>query len=686
VDRASPVDRLSPLSVVAAAAIVVVTVAACRASPSPSPSPSASPSPSPAPAPVAAAAPPPGPAAEVDPCTDFYEYACSAWTARHPVPPDASRWTLYDEMIARNLERVHAILDEAARRPGDRLGAYYAACTDQAAIDAGGLAPLRADMDAIAAIASPRDLVAAVARLAGRGGEVPLAVYAAADFDDPGRAIAQADAAGLALPVRGDYLSDEPRARRLRADYADHLARVFARLGQPPAEAARDAARVVALERALAAATLDPVAQTDPRNLHHPTKVSRPRGAGLDWEAYLSALGARGVPVINEVQPAYFYALARLLAGDGPGDLPAWRAYLRAHLVHAMSEVLPADVAKADFDFHSRVLRGVREMRPRWRRCAELVDRDMGEELGRRFAAQAFTPRDRERVRRIAESIRAALREEIRGAPWLAGPTRREALAVLDALRIKIGHPDRWRDYSGLRVAAGDACGNAQRASAFELARQLGKIGRPVDRDEWFELPQALDAYHTGPLNEVAFTAGFLQPPIYDPAAGDAATYGALGAVMGHELTHAFDAGGRRFDHAGRMRDWWTPADAAAYDRRAACFADQYSAYTMSGLHLDGRLGLRENTADNGGLRLAYRAYRAAHPDLAGARDFFLAWGRLRCASQTAEAEREQVVSATHAPGRYRVIGVVSNMPEFGRAFACPAGAPMLRSPVCRLW
>jgi len=613
----------------------------------------------------------------IDPlaCIDFYTARCTTWEAEHPVPPDASLRSIYDDMTRRNRERIHAIFDAAVARPGDPLGIYVAACLDERAIDAAGLAPLHDDLAAIAAIARPDDVIAAFARLARHHIDVPLTVEPTPDDDDPAHMIAEADVGGLGLPVREDYLTDEPRARENRAAYLAYLRRVLAVLGEPPA----DAERVVAVERALAAARLPERERVDPATLHHP--VPPDRADGWPWPRYLALLGAPPDARVNEVEPRYLATLAQLVTTI---DVASWRAYLRAQLVRTSRALLPPALRAPGFELYGTHLRGIRVEKPRWERCADLADRDLGDLVAQRFVAGAFTPQDKARVEALVARVRQALREELAAAPWMSEATRAAAVAKLDALHVMVGYPVRWRDYSALAIRPGDAYGNALRALEHEHARKMAQLGKPTDREEWFELPQTLDAYHTGRRNEVVFTAAFLQPPLYDPAADDATLFGALGGVMGHELTHAFDTGGRRFDGTGRLRDWWTPADAAAYDERAACFVRQYSGYEVAGTRLDGTLTARENIADNGGLRLAYRAAHLG--DRAAEQRFFTAWAHLRCTAATPQRTRELARTDTHSPGRYRVDGVVSNMPEFARAFGCAAPAPMVREPPCRLW
>jgi endothelin-converting enzyme/putative endopeptidase len=491
--------------------------------------------------------------------------------------------------------------------------------------------------------------------------------------------IAWADASGLTLPVRDDYLGDQPSARETRARYLQHLVRVFAALGEANPQATADAQRVLAVERALAAARLPERDRVDPAALVHPVEPGR--AGGWPWPRYLALLGAPPGARVNEVEPSYLAALARLVSST---DAASWRAYLRAQLLRPSRTLLPPELSEIIFDFEGRYLRGVRQDRSRRERCGELLDRDLGDLVAQRYVAQAFTARDKARVEALVARVRRALRDELSAARWMSAATRAAAIAKLDALHVMVGYPARWRDYRGLEVRPADAYGNAMRAQEHEQARRMAQVGQATDREEWFELPQALDAYHTGSRNEVVFTAAFLQPPLYQPDADDATLFGALGGVIGHELTHAFDTGGRRFDSGGRLRDWWTPRDAAAYDRRAACFVEQYGRYQVAGIALDGILTARENIADNGGLRLAHRAARL--PDRDAERRFFTAWGHLRCTSITAERARELARTDVHAPGRYRVNGVVSNLPEFARAFGCRSPAPMVRESPCRLW
>jgi endothelin-converting enzyme/putative endopeptidase len=623
---------------------------------------------------------PPSAAATSSPaCTDFYAVTCERWEVEHPVPADSSRWTIYDEMTQRTRARLDRIFDTAVAKPEDPIGIYLTACLDEAAIARTGLAPLRDDLAAIASIARPDDVLAVFARLARRGVSVPIDVSPAPDPDRPAQMIPWADASGLTLPVREDYLIDEPRARETRQQYLRYLARVFAALGEADAEATADARRVLALERALAAARLPERERVDPATLVHP--VSPGGGGTWPWPRYLALLGAPAAARINEVEPRYVAALARLVSST---EVASWRAYLRAQLVRPSRTLLPPAVADIIFDFEGRYLRGVRQDKSRRERCGELLDRDLGDLVAQRFVAQAFTPRDKARVEALVARVRRALRDELTAARWMSAATRAAAVAKLDALHVMVGYPARWRDYRGLALRRGDAYGNAVRAQEHEQARRMAQMGQPTDREEWFELPQTLDAYHTGSRNEVVFTAAFLQRPLYDPDADDATLFGALGGVIGHELTHAFDTGGRRFDGSGRLRDWWTPRDAAAYDERAACFIEQYGRYQVAGIELDGTLTARENIADNGGVRLAHRAARL--PDRDAERRFFTAWGHLRCTSITAERARELARTDVHAPGRYRVNGVVSNLPEFARAFGCRAPAPMVYEPRCRLW
>jgi endothelin-converting enzyme/putative endopeptidase len=583
-------------------------------------------------------------------------------------------------------------LDEAASGTGTstpaakQVGTFFSACMDEKGIEARGAKPLDVDLAVISGIATRADLLPAIATLFRRGVYSAIDLSAEQDFTDSTRMIASADRAGFSLRVKENYSSDSEHAKSLRATYERHLTRVFGLLGEPADVASMDAKRVLELEAALAASSRDLVTRRDPKKRNNPVSVVQPAKGAFDWRTFLAHVGTKTVTTVNLHDPDYFEGLTKLLATV---DLATWRAYLRARLVHTMANMLPSAFVETDYDFYKKTLRGTKELAPRWKRCADMVDDGLGEAVGQLFVARAFPEANKAKVLALVEAVRESLRVALATAPWLGDATRRAALAKLAAVRVKIGYPDHFRDYSSIRLAKDDVFGSAERAATFELERQLSKIGRPVDHDEWFELPQSLDAYGTNQLNEVAFTAGFLQPPIFDPAADDASTFGGLGAVIGHELTHRFDDSGRAFDDRGNLRDWWTTEDAKEYQSRAACFSAQYASYAIAGEHLDGKLTLGENIADNGGLRLAFRAARlegAQNKGSPAAQRFFTAWAHIRCANVTDEMQRSLLRSDPHSPGRYRAIGAISNMPDFLDAFQCPSTSPMKNEPVCRLW
>jgi endothelin-converting enzyme/putative endopeptidase len=633
-----------------------------------------------------------------DPCRDFYAYACGSWLASHPIPADKPRVSRYDEMIDRNEAWTREILERAAddrraRSPVEKqVGDDYASCLDQEAIDGRGRSPLAEDFAAIDAALRSANWTAIFARFAGQNVNAPFTVYADQDIRSPDEMMFWLNTGGLGLRDRDDYLRDDEHSRALRSAYRSHLRRVLTLLGESDERAQADAARVMAMETALARATPDVLTRRSRLAVYHPTSVEdlSKRAPGIDWPRYFRELGAPStLRRVNVVAPPFVDAVQALIAED---DRSGWRAFLQWHLVQRATEVLPSPFAAADFDFFQKTARGVRQMAPRWRRCQKLVDEHLGEAVGQLFVKEHFPLDARGRVQSIIESIRGALGGDIAAASWMSDVTRREALGKLKAITVKIGHPDRWRDYSGLLLDRAQAYENAQRARRFEVRRQMAKLGAPTDRAEWDSLPQQLDGYSTKVLNEIAFTAGILQRPFFDPGADPPLQYGALGAVAGHELIHLFDDEGRKFDGRGAMRDWWTPEDARRYGELAQCFVGEYGReISVDDLRINGQLTLGENLADNGGLRLAYRA---SAPGIDGtlidgftpAQRFFLAWAQIRCENVTDAWMRERTRTDTHSPGRARVNVVVSNMPEFAAAFQCAADARMVRKDRCVLW
>jgi putative endopeptidase len=665
----------------------------------------------------------------IDPCSDFYRFACGSWLAANPVPADAPMWGRDDEVAARNQKILREILEAAANPPHGRdaveqtIGDYYAACMDERAIETKGLQPVRADLERIAALADKTAIAAEIARLHGSGVAVLFRFGSAADFANAGQLIPEAGQGGLSLPDRDYYLRTDPKSAELRHAFRSSVARMFVLLGKTPARAADSTAAVLAIETALARASLDLVYRRDPAKVYH--KMTRARFEALapsfDWQAYLEGIGApaaeglarldsrgdragflhqygpRVAPrlaafdSLNVVHPDFYRGIEALLRG---ASLESWKAYLTWCVVHSDAPLLPAAFAGEDFAFFGKTLAGVREPAPRWKRCVESVDTGLGEALGRKFVEKTFGARGKQDMLAMVQALERALEDDIGRLDWMSSATRREALAKLHAIANKIGYPDRWRDYSSLEISRGDAIGNSRRARRFEFERRLARIGKPTDSNEWTMSPPTVDAYYSATMNQVNFPAGILQPPYYYAGGDDAVNYGAIGAVIGHELTHGFDDEGRRFDALGNLRDWWTPADSRTFDQRARCIAGQYGSYSVDGVNLSGALTLGENVADNGGLRIALMALAAAHarnplPSLGGftpEQRFFLGWGQIWCQNHTAETARLRARTDRHSPGQYRVNGVVSNMPEFRSAFGCREGQPMVRPNACRVW
>jgi putative endopeptidase len=629
-----------------------------------------------------------------DPCGDFYDFACGGWRRTHPIPPDRSRWSRYAELQANNLERERRLVEEAARAartPAERrVGDYYKACLDHEAIERRGMAPLRALIERIDGIATAADAMTVVAELQQRVAPVLFELYVIPDPREVRRQIATIDLGALGLDEPDDYGREDAESAALREKYRAHVERVLRLMADGRGEAADDAKRVIELEGRLARAVPAAADRRDPDARFNvlSMRALAERAPGIDWPAYLRAWGAAVSDDVNVAFAAYLSAVDAAIAGD----LPGVRAYLRYHAARALATVLPAALDEEVFDFTERTAHGTREMPPRWKRCLGLLDRDLGDDVGRMFVADAFPPASRARARAMVDRIVGALRRDLEQLDWLGPATRAAATRKLENIRFTIGYSDAWKSYDGVEVRADDPVGNAQRAMAHAAARELGKQGKPTDRDEFFSLAQKLSGFSTSAMVSVGFTAGYLQPPVFDATIDEPINFGGFGAVIGHEITHHFDDEGRKFDVDGNVAPWWSAGDVASYQARAACFVDEYAQFRIDdGTPVNGRLTLGENLADNGGLRLAWNALRPATtgPMIDGftpAQRFFLAWGQIRCENTTPRAARAQVQGDGHSPGRFRVNGVVRNMPEFAEAFSCPAGSAMAPSARCRLW
>ena len=637
-----------------------------------------------------------------DPCGDFYQFSCGGWMKNNPIPADQASWDVYGKLAQENQRFLWGILDDLARKRQGRtpsqqkIGDYFAACMDEEAVEKLGARPLKAYFDVIDGMKSKADLAPALARLHLATGDSGLAFGFGSnqDFADSSAVIAFAAHGGQGLPDRDYYLKDEERFANIRKQYPGHVQKMLELLGDAPDVAAGEARTVLAIETALARAELERVKMRDPANIYH--KMTRQELAALapafDWNAYFTAAGAPPFTALNVNWPDFFKAMSELVEKTSVDD---WRTYLRWHAVHDAAPLLPAAFVNENFAFYGKLLTGAKELRPRWKRCVALTDQQLGEALGQRYVEATFGPEGKERTQKMVAALEAALKEDIEGLAWMSDATKKQALAKLAAIANKIGYPERWRDYSTVRIVRGDALGNAERASEFEEARQRARIGKAVDPKEWGMTPPTVNAYYNPLQNNINFPAGILQPPFFEKTMDDAVNFGGIGAVIGHELTHGFDDQGRKFGPNGNLSDWWTEEDAREFEKRASCIADEYSSFTVAGgVHLNGRLTLGENTADNGGLRVADMALQATLKErtpplkdgFTAEQRLFLAWGQIWCQNETDESAKLQAQTNPHAPGRYRVNGVVSNMPEFQKAFACTQGSPMVREPACRVW
>ena len=640
----------------------------------------------------------------VDPCMDFYAFSCGGWLARNPIPPDQGAWSVYGKLEADIERHLWGLLRTAAdpslaRTPiQEKIGLYFAACIDEARIESLGSKPLRSALEALAQVKDRKGLAGWVARqhLATRTGRLLFGFDAEQDASDATQYIAGVYAGGIGLPDRDDYLDQDAKAKELRSKYQEHLVKTLQLLGDDAATAQATAKLVMDLETTLAKATLTRVEQRDPYKVYHrlPLEKLTAMAPSFDWKTYLATAGVPGTKVLNVSQPGFFQALDRELKRRPLGD---WKRYLRWHLVNVSARYLSRAFVDEDFAFHGKYLTGTEQMAPRWKRCVRWVDRDLGEALGQVFVQKNFSAELKAKTLAMVLGIEHAMEEDLRTLEWMSPPTRARALEKLAAMANKIGYPDRWRDYSSITLARDDFHGNVTRAVQFESARVLARIGKPVDRGEWEMTPQTVNAYYSPSMNDMNFPAGVLQPPLYDPKMDAAPGYGNTGGTIAHELTHGFDDEGRQYDARGNLRDWWTKQDADEFNRRTACVSDQYSSYiAVDDIHVNGKLTLGEDVADLGGLVLAYRAWRTSIANqrlmpidgLTPEQRFFVGYAQWACANVRPQILRLRARTDPHSPSKYRVNGLVVNMPEFGQAFSCKAGAPMTKPPekVCKVW
>lgn len=635
------------------------------------------------------------------PCEDFWRYAAGGWLDRNPMPARLARWGTMAVINEKNRERLRAILEEAAAAPAGapayvrQMGDLYAGCMDTAAMDARGMEPLRADLERISKISTLEGLRTVLVDFQ-MIGLAPATLFARPDLKNSREMIANLGTGGISLPDRDYYFRDDPRSQKIREEFLRHVERMFVLMGEPQEQAAAAAQKVMAFEKELAGSMLTNVQRRDPYARYHKMDLAGVNALtpNFDWKAVYRLFDLPETTPVNVSEPEF---LKKLNAQLTAVPLQDWKTWLKWRLVKSASYMLSKPFRDEDFYFSGTVLTGVKEPLPRWQECANLVDRALGDSLGREFVARHFPPQAKKRMLELVENLRATLREELQKADWLTEETRKNAIAKLNAFHAKIGYPDRWRDYSGLAVRRDRFFESVRSATEFGRRYQISKIGKPIDRNDWGMTPPTVNAYYNPAMNEIAFPAGILQPPMFDMEADDAVNYGAIGAVIGHEMGHGFDDQGSKYDAGGNLRNWWTPEDRKKFEERTACVIEQFDTLDVGeGLRHNGKLVVGEALGDLGGLTLAYRAYKRSlkgkeGPVLDGFtadQRFFLAFARVWATIDRPEAMRLRLNTDPHPLPRFRAIGTLQNMPEFHKAFGCKPGDPMVRPPEkqCKLW
>ncbi|HET9698897.1 MAG TPA: M13 family metallopeptidase [Terriglobales bacterium] len=637
-----------------------------------------------------------------DPCVDFYQYSCGGWMKNNPIPSDQARWSVYGKLYQDNQQFLWGILDQLAKQKTGRdqnqqkIGDLFGSCMDEAAVNKLGAKPLQPYLNRIAAMKSTKDLPELLGNLhmTLQTGGLLFNFGSNQDFENSQNVIAFATGGGLSLPDRDYYLKTDPKSVELRDKYVAHVQKMFELLGDKPEVAKAEAAKVMEIETALAKATLTRVEKRDPHKLFHKVdfKGLQAMTPDFDWATYVKTIGLPAQTTFNVTEPAFYAEIENQLKTRSLDDI---KTYLRWHTVHAAAPFLSEPFVMENFNYFSKTLRGVPALRPRWKRCVSLVDSELGEALGQEFVKRTFGPELKEKTNAMTKQIETAMEQDINQLNWMSDATKKNALEKLHAIVNKIGYPDKWRDYSSVDIKPTDFLGNVQRSTQFEAKRELNKIGKPLDRTEWSMTPPTVNAGYEPQMNDITFPAGVLQPPLYDPKMDDAPNYGNTGGTIGHELTHGFDDEGRQFDAQGNLKDWWTEQDAKNFTDRADCVVNQYAQYVIvDDIKINSKLTEGEDVADLGGLILAWMAWKEQtksmnlenRDGLTPEQRFFVGYAQWACENVRPEDQRVNAVTDPHSPGKYRVNGLVVNMPEFEKAFSCKAGQPMVKENRCRVW
>ena len=638
-----------------------------------------------------------------DPCVDFYQYACGTWTRNNPIPADKSRWGRFNQLDERNLYVLREILEETqtVKQPSaiqQKVGDYYTSCMDETIIEKRGIAPLAPMMSQIAAVKTKEEVIRQVGVMQRDGVGAVFSFGQMPDMHDSRETIANLDQGGLTLPDRDYYIKDDAKSVETRQKYVEHVQKMFELMGDKPDVAAAEAKTVLAIETGLAKASMDRTLRRDPKTRDHMMQVTEVVAAApnFDFTEYFAESDAPRFTSLNVSNPDFFKAVNGQIASTSVDD---WKTYLRWRTLDTYAPALPQAFVDEDFSFNGAYLSGQKEIEARWKRCVQSTDRNLGMALGQLYVDKTFGAEGKERTLKMVQAIETAMHQDIGQLTWMSDTTKQKAYEKLNAIVNNIGYPDKWRNYSTVVVKRDDYIGNYTRAREFEVQRQRNKISKPTDKKDWGMTPPTVNAYYRGSMNDINFPAGILQPPFYANNIDDAVNYGAIGVVIGHELTHGFDDQGRKYDADGNLKDWWTPEDAKAFEQRASCIADEYSGFVAvkddkGEVHLNGRLTLGENTADNGGVTIAYLALTdllAAAPakpidGYTPQQRFFISYGQIWCQNVTDQEARRLAIIDPHSPGRWRVNGVVQNSAGFAEAFGCKSGQPMVRENACRVW